>query len=104
MTDSTYLDELFIQESKAALNYHNKSSGDTYKDDLIGLIDGTATEITVPEGCTKIREYLFYNYRTITLKSLPNSITRIEGNAFYDCSNLNLTSLPDGITSIGSYA
>ena len=55
-------------------------------------------------GYTKIRDYMFYECRNLTLTSLPSGITSIGRNAFYDCNNLALTSLPSGITAIGQYA
>ena len=72
--------------------------------ELIALFEGTATEFTVPNGCTEIRQRLFYGYANLVSISLPDGITNIGEYAFYGCSNLVLTSLPSNLEIIANYA
>lgn len=58
----------------------------------------------VPEGVTKIGNFVFYNNTKITETSLPEGIISIGDNAFNGCINLALTSLPEGLTKIGFLA
>ena len=73
-------------------------------DDFKNVVEGTATEITLPSNTTKIRDYTFYGLNTLELNSLPSGITDIGGNAFNGCTNLALTSLPSSLTTIGQGA
>lgn len=73
-------------------------------EEFIKTVDGEATEITLPNGLTKIRKYAFYQYTTLNSIEIPNSVTTIESYAFQSCKNLALTSLPDSLTNIGERA
>ena len=61
---------------------------------LRGLIDGTATEITIPEGVTEIRTNVFNWHTALVNVHMPDGITKIGDNAFYGCNLLALTELP----------
>lgn len=73
-------------------------------EELAGLIDGTATEITVPDGVTDIRIGAFANCARLTNVILPESVKTLGINAFSSCSSISITSLPSGVTSIGQSA
>jgi hypothetical protein len=77
------------------------SGEDIYKDMLIGVIDGSATEVIVPEGTANIRDYAFYYWSNLESVILPSGITSIGQHAFYMCSNLAVASLPSSLISIG---
>lgn len=76
--------------------------------EYIKFIERSSTEITVPEGATKIGAYSFYNYNDSYLGSgngiknvvLPNSVNTIEKNAFYQCSQLETINFSNNITEI----
>lgn len=66
---------------------------------LQSLIDGSATEIVVPDGTEMIKPYAFFNMKNLTNISIPNSIKRIgmstqtspsgsSGYVFAYCSSL----------------
>ena len=48
---------------------------------LAAFVDGSLTEITAEDlaGATKIREYAFYFFRSLTSITIPNSVTNIGG-------------------------
>ena len=73
-------------------------------DALIGVIERTATDITLPSGLTSVGSYAFSKCTNLALTSLPAGITKIDSRGFNECANLALTSLPAGITTIGAYA
>lgn len=78
----------------------------TTKASIINMIERPQNAIvTIPNGVTKIGDYIFYRNDTLTSLYIPSSITSIGQYAFYGCSNLSsLTNLPSGITDIGRYA
>ena len=73
-------------------------------DSVKGLIDGTATTFTIPDGTTSIQKYKFYQMRNLTNVNIPNTVTRIGDEAFYYNTELVQLSLPNSINTIGSYA
>ena len=71
---------------------------------VIALLEtdrNTVTEITIPEGTTKIGNYAFYGCGALTSLTIPDSVTSIGDNAFYGCGDLTSLTIPDSVTSIG---
>lgn len=69
----------------------------------LGLINSfCVTEITLPEGITKIASSAFSNCRRLGYIGLPKSVTWIDGNAIQYCPNLRKISLPESIETIGN--
>ena len=79
-------------------------SGGGSGEDFKGVIERTATNLTLPSGLTKIGDYAFFRYKNLVLTMLPNGVTSIGNSAFDSCTNLALTSLPNGLTSIDTFA
>lgn len=52
------------------------------------VIEGTATNPTLPSDLTKIRSYAFYNCDNLALTSLPEGVTTIENYAFSGCTGI----------------
>lgn len=79
------------------------------KDGVLLAYKGSASEVVIPEGVTKIgrREFALngLNHNN-TMKSviLPDSLKEIEVGAFEDCPELTEITIPDGVTRIGSHA
>ena len=61
-------------------------------------------EIEIPEGTTRIGNYVFYGCSKITGITIPDSVTSIGYCAFYSCRSLTSIAIPDSVTSIGSSA
>lgn len=72
--------------------------------DVKGLVNGTATSFTIPDGVTAIRSQLFYGMTTLTSVDIPDTVTTINGSSFQGCTNLALTQLPSALTTIGQYS
>lgn len=79
-------------------------SGGGGSSDFKGVLEGTATNPTLPSDLVSLRDFAFYQYTNLALTELPNSLTTIGNYAFYLCTNLALTELPNSLTAIGSYA
>ncbi len=50
--------------------------------------NGSATNVTIPQGTTRIDENTFSNKTTITSVTIPDSVTSIGNSAFNGCSGL----------------
>ena len=70
---------------------------------LIGLIDGTASNIIIPDGTNIIKEYKFYRMFELISISIPNSVTIIQDYAFAN-TNIKTIELPVNLKSIGAGA
>lgn len=62
------------------------------------------TEVTIPEGVTRIDAYAFNNCTKLENVSLPSTLKTMEMRCFESCKNLKDIELPEGLENIGSYA
>lgn len=76
--------------------------GSAIPNDLDGLVDGTITAFTMPQGKSRIHRYLFYNDTALTYANLQGAVV-IEQCAFQECANAEII-LPSTLTSIESNA
>ncbi len=75
------------------------------------VVDGTLMAVaaseqvhcTVPDGVTKIGDYLFYSSGLQTI-TLPEGVTEIGASAFSYCGNLTGVNLPSTLRIIGTHA
>lgn len=68
--------------------------------DVIDIIERTATEIVVPDGCTKIGYYAFAFMPNVTSVYLPEGILSIENSAFFKQASLSSISIPASVDEI----
>lgn len=70
--------------------------------DFKGLIEGTVVNLKGEDTITKIREYGFYNTKTLKSVDCPRA-AEIGARAFYGCSSLQTVNLPQVQTFNGEY-
>ena len=76
----------------------------THEEDYIDLIEGDVVHFDVPNGTTKIKEYLFENDTTLEEVTIPNTLLQIGQSAFMKCSNLHTINIDEALTTIGNSA
>ena len=64
------------------------------------LLDGTGTEVFVPEGITKIRDSAFYRMYDVTAIHIPEGVTAIGTQCFWDCGKLPEITFPPSTRTI----
>ena len=77
--------------------------GETYEDELKGLIDRSISAITIPSGVTSIGNYVFDSCSNLSSVTIPNSVTSIGNSAFYECYNLTSVTIPNSVISIYNF-
>ena len=71
---------------------------------LRDLIERDITSITIPEGTTTIKGYVFYGCAELLSVTIPDSVENINGYAFGACSALSSITIPNSVTYIGNAA
>ena len=61
------------------------------------------TQVSLPEGLTRIGYDAFRGCSSLTSIMIPDGVTSIGGFAFYECSSLTNITIPDGVTSIDEF-
>ena len=64
-------------------------------------VQGTLSSYTIPDTCTEISAYAFYN-QPITSITIPNTVRSIRERAFSG-TRLTTITIPDSVTSINAY-
>ena len=62
------------------------------------------TEVSLPDGLTKIGEAAFQGCSSLTSVTIPASVITIGSYAFYYCSSLTTVTIPDSVETIGDGA
>lgn len=71
---------------------------------VVVTVNRNLTEVTIPEGVTKIGESAFQYCYSLEDVKLPNSLLSIGSFAFRGCNNLTSIEIPNSVTTIGKYA
>lgn len=71
----------------------------------LGFVNGFClTEITLPEGITKIAGTAFSSCRYLKYIGVPKSVTWVDSNVFQYCQKLCKISLPESLETLGNNA
>jgi len=97
-------DSIRTQTGKTALLKSGELSAAIDSIPLKELIEGTATNITLPSDLTRIRDNAFDGCENMVLTSLPDGVTEIGMYAFYFCESLASMYLPSKLEFIWSCA
>lgn len=76
-------------------------SGGADTEVLKSIIEKTATELVIPDGCTKIGQYALSYCSNLESLTIPNSCKRLEDYSCYGCEQLSNITLGEGIESLG---
>ena len=72
--------------------------------DIAGIVDGTITDLTIPEGASAVKAYALYNRTALKTVRMPSTMTAIGDYAFSGATALEEINIPDSVTTIGKYA
>lgn len=68
-------------------------------------LDGVAiADLTIPEGISSIKDYAFYNCRSLSSVVIPEGVTAIGASAFSGCNNIGSVTIPSSVNLIKSEA
>ena len=73
-------------------------------EDFITFVEGTTTELNIPNGTTTIGSKAFYYNQNLTKVNIPEGVTTIGDYAFYNNSKLETVNMPDSLIDIKSNA
>ena len=96
-SNDTYVNK-FITDSNGYITYNDGT------DKILVNYVGTLTNLTLPNGITKIRDNAFEYCDNLTSVVIGDSVTNIGDNAFKYCHNLTSIIIPNSVTSIGHFA
>ena len=71
---------------------------------LKGLIEGSAVDLIIPYGVTKINTYAFTGFTSLKSVIIPDTVTTIGNTAFSWCQALESIKIPKSVGYIDSYA
>ena len=71
------------------------------QDGVVKDCDGSATEVAIPEGVTKIGSSAFGGCWSLASITIPNGVTKIGVWAFSGCQSLASITIPNSVTKIG---
>ena len=93
-----------VAQGKTFHNAAGVSTTGSYVNPLVGVLDGSATSITVSDyGVTSLAPYRFYQFTNLQNLDLTG-VTNIPAYFAYQCSNLTSLTLGQNITNIGDNA
>ena len=71
------------------------------EDGLLKECRESVTELTIPEGVTKVDSEAFKRCSLLKSVTIPGSVTAIENDTFSDCKSLESVTITEGVTEIG---
>ena len=93
-----------IQEIRGSVTVEGevqvKQTEFTIRGGTLERYNGSATEVTIPDGVTYIGDEAFKDCRGIKSVAIPKTVVGIGIGAFSGCTSLENINLPDGLTEI----
>ena len=93
--------ELIINNKIIETDYNEVN----YPAEINGWLHGSNfTKCTIGDNITKIGNFAFCGFYSLTSVTIPDSVTSIGYAAFYGCTSLTTITIPDSVTLIGDSA
>lgn len=89
--------------AKSAVRSTSSPSDFTIEKGVLTGYTGTATDVIIPTGVTKIARSVFNTRKNVVSVKIPETVTEIEEWAFYNCEDLAEITIPEGIVNIDDY-
>lgn len=70
------------------------------KGTVLQCCPGSFTEVTIPEGVTKLDDRAFFGCKNLTTVVIPEGVTSIGDWEFFDCKALTSVTIPASVTKI----
>ena len=99
-----HVKDVYISDLYAWCNIYFDINGGVMDGANLYLNNQLVTELSIPNGITKINNYAFGGCKSIKSVIIPNSVVQIGNWAFGSCENLANVEIPNSVTRIGSYA
>ena len=98
----TGLKEVHISDlaSWCNIDFNDSESNPFYYAHNLYLNGELVTELIIPDGVSKIKDFAFSGCSGLTSVTIPNSVTSIGDYTFYNCSGLTSITIPNSVTSI----
>lgn len=86
------------------INFDKSTSNPVSQCKVLKVNGQLLSEVTVPEGATTVKQYVFYNCTSISKITFPSTLTSLGNYAFYNCTGLEQIELPATLTTVGNAA
>ena len=86
------------------VSFSTPSSNPLYYAGHLYLNNQELTDLVIPNGVTRIGDFIFSGCRGLISVAIPSGVTSIGDYAFDGCNGLTSVTIPNGVTSIGNCA
>ena len=100
-TGLTRVNYLGTVDKWAKIDFRNGSSNPTYYSKDLYINDKLLTDVKITSA-DSVKDYAFYNCKSIKSIEIGNNVKYIGQGAFYGCSALTTVTIPGSVTFIGS--
>lgn len=94
---------IFLNTNINAEAHETEQSGFVIEEGVLVRYEGSAADVSVPEGVTAIGAEAFAGNETLETVIVPEGVTTIGKKAFAGCKKLREVKLPDSLTSMEKY-
>jgi hypothetical protein len=102
LSDSTRIKDISLPGNITSISGYSIYDGELK--DYFPFKCTSLTNITLPQGVTRIGGCAFEGCSSLTSINIPEGVTEIGSSAFNGCSSLTSINIPEGVTEIGDSA
>ena len=86
------------------ISFGNRTANPLFYAQKLYLNDQLITQLTLPDGVTKVGAHTFQDYKILTGVTIPGSVTSIGEYAFSGCTGLTSIAVPSSVSGMGEGA